>query len=170
MKQVTKIVGAVALLMLTSMAANASPLYWNFNYTGSGVTASGLLTTDSTLNGGAYLITDISGQRNGESILALAPAGTVNTTGGSLFSDNLLFLNAPYLDTAGVTFQTLSGYYNLCYAGPGCGESGYQDINGQPIIFTPVQLTITAVPEPATLSLLGLGLIGLVALRRKQTA
>ncbi len=40
--------------------------------------------------------------------------------------------------------------------------------NGQPVYYD--NLTISATPEPATLSLLGLGLAGLIARRRKQQA
>jgi hypothetical protein len=167
MRKITKLLSA-GVLVLSSMAANATSLLWDFSYAGTGVTASGQLTTDSVLNGGAYLVTGISGQRNGESILALTPAGTVNTSGGALFSNNLLYPAPPVLDYAGITFQTLSGYFNLCFAGSGCGSSGYQDINGQTLAFTPVNLTVTQVPEPATLGLMGLGLLGLGLIRRKK--
>jgi hypothetical protein len=163
MQKFAKLIGVVAVLF-GSMAANATSIFWDFSYTGAGVSANGVLTTDSVLNGGAYLITDISGQRNGETILSLVPAGTF----GNLFSDNLLFPNAPFLDNSGVTYLTASGAYNFCYAGSDCGSSGYQDITNQTVIFTPVQLSITKVPESGMLALFSIGLlVGGIATRKK---
>lgn len=88
----------IGLLLLGSMAANAGPISWAFSYTGTGVSASGVLSTND-LSGGTYLINGISGQRNGEAILGLVPAGTIFTPGGSLFSDNLLYPVSPFLTT-----------------------------------------------------------------------
>src|SRR5258706_15953592 len=99
----------VGFLLLGSMAANAGPLLWNFAYTGTGVSANGILTTDSTLIGGAYQITGLSGQRKGESILGLVPAGTIAAPGGWRFSNNLLDAIPPGLGYAGFAFSPSRG-------------------------------------------------------------
>lgn len=165
MRNLVKMIG-LGVLLLGSLSANATSILWNFNYSGTGVNASGVLTTDSTLSGGAYSITGITGQRNGQAILSLVPAGTF----GNLFSDNLLFASGPFLDYAGITFTTSSGAFNLCYAGPGCGASGYQDITNQSLVYTPVTLNVAKVPEPATMALFGVGLMLVGFAARKKIA
>lgn len=55
----------------------ASALNWNWNYSGTGIAANGTFTTNDTPNDlGFYLISGITGTRNGETITGLQPAGT----------------------------------------------------------------------------------------------
>ncbi|MEH1887196.1 hypothetical protein [Nostoc sp. 'Peltigera membranacea cyanobiont' 232] len=77
----------LALLSVTAFAATsglvfgtmqaASALNWNWNYSGTGIAANGTFTTNNTPNDlGFYLISGITGTRNGETITGLQPAGT----------------------------------------------------------------------------------------------
>ena len=63
-------------LAVFAVPVHASTL-WSWNYFGDGITASGTFTTlDSPDPQGGYLITAITGVRNGQTITALQPTGT----------------------------------------------------------------------------------------------
>jgi hypothetical protein len=84
----------IAVMTFAAIPANASIL-WDWNYSGSGITASGTFTTGDTPDAnGAYLITDITGTRNSETITALQPPGT-SIPGTSLSLLTILFFPAP---------------------------------------------------------------------------
>ena len=52
-------------------------IIWDWSYTGVGISAAGTFTTADTPDGsGDYLITAITGQRNGVAITGLTPTGT----------------------------------------------------------------------------------------------
>jgi len=101
------------ILSLSSAPALADS--FNFDYSGAGITASGVLTTTSfDPSIGGYLITDVTGQRNGTSISMLLPP---NTFAGN---DNLLFATSPYLDGAGWAYEAGGGtYYDAFSIAPG---------------------------------------------------
>ena len=126
--------------------ANAS-LLWSYSYSGSGVSGSGYLTTSSTLNGGAYSITGISGNRGLLPVESLLPPGSYPASGGGvLVSDNLLHPGSPLLGFGGFTvsagtdlynvYNTGGTYYDL--AGVNCGalDCGQPGHLGTPVTFT----------------------------------
>ena len=172
----------LAAAVLPAPALFAGTVYFNFTYTGSGVSASGTLTTTLVVPG-EYLITGVTGQRNGVPITSLLypttgiPGSPVYISNGSSI-DNLLFV-PPVHGTfsnwtgsndspSGFVFQTQNGVeynpfttngltyeYNLT-----AGGSGY----GPQIQFSVTQST----PEPETLALIGSGLLGLGCLLRRR--
>ena len=149
-------------------------LDWAFSYSGTGVVASGVLTTLATSVGGHYQIVGLSGTRNGQAMNALFPAGTyVASGGGLLVSDDLLSATDPYLETGGFTFHAGNDRYNVYnlngqyydLAGVDCGAASC----GSPgHLGTPISFTASSVPEPNTLALLSLSLVGLSTTRRRK--
>jgi PEP-CTERM motif len=150
---------------------------WAFSYSGAGISASGDLITLATPVGGAYQIVGLSGDRNGEAMNSLFPAGDYTASGGGiLFSDNQLFDTTPFLGLGGFTFHAGADRYNVYYkggqyfelAGADCSASacGTATDMGTPINFS-VRL-VSNVPEPATLLLLGAGLAGIAGLRQRK--
>lgn len=163
-----------AALLAISASANAS--IWGFDYgNGTSVDVDGTLTTSDVLTGGGYLVTSITGFRNGtDAIVGLAAPPTFGTYG----FDNLL-LPGPgsLLDVGGILFTTASGgAFNICGSSPAfpgfvCGTSGYTEFNVNTGAATGVTFTVRKLPEPTTyvLMLAALGVMGLAVRRRKVT-
>ncbi|MEH2060009.1 MAG: PEP-CTERM sorting domain-containing protein [Nostoc sp.] len=154
----------------------ASALSWNWNYSGTGIAAKGTLTTNDTPNDlGFYLISGITGTRNGEIITGLQPAGTPIPGNEPFNVDNLISLNTQQLTTDGFGYSTSGGNYSSPFFAsylptptylevfsappfiPGFENLGLED-SQLPISFS---ATIITVPEPTSiLSLLILGTLG----------
>ncbi|MEO8523914.1 MAG: PEP-CTERM sorting domain-containing protein [Caldimonas sp.] len=159
--------------MLT-ISASASASIWGFDYgDGTSVEVDGTLTTSDVLTNGGYLVTSITGFRNGtDAIVGLATPPTYGTYG----FDNLLLAGpGSLLDVGGILFTTASGgAFNICGASPAftgyvCGSSGYTEFNAKTGVATGVTFTVQKLPEPTTyvLALAALGVMGLATRRRK---
>jgi hypothetical protein len=161
------------MLAATFMPAVASAALFNFNYNGPGVTASGILTADS-IGSGQFHITGVTGTRNAEAITSFAAGGPDNffyngTPPGANINNVLVYpANPGFLSNdpsySGFVFGTASGEFNPYYI-PGGLYNEYKlggDIAGITINFN-----VAPVPIPAAVWLLGSGLVGLVALKRK---
>ena len=161
-----------AMLTVVGGAAQASVIF-NFSYSatdGSGVAASGTLTTTPTATPGEYLITSIDGIRDGGFSMTLLPPGSFDS------NDNLLFATSPFLDEGGFSFVSnnmdFNVYYdanNVCGEGirqfeastPVCDPSHPIDPNIHPIVFA------ASVPEPSTALIFGAALLGVGVVRRR---
>lgn len=153
-----------ASLALAACAANATSIVWNFSYSGSGVSASGTLTTTGTLDSsGAYDILSISGTRtDGSGTSAIGGLLPSNPT----YNDNELFMTGALFDQLGVGFSVGTTQYDLYFnSQPACGPSGYREDNGSAFPYcsskAPVinNVSVTrSVPEPGTLALMALGI------------
>jgi hypothetical protein len=153
---------SIALLAATFFGASTAPAstVWNWSYSGTGITAAGTFTTDDTpdANGG-FLITAITGIRNGSLITALQPTGTAIPGNEPFTVDNLIFL-APgrQLTDHGFGFATGDGNFsNPFFAGflsppvyleffstPPFGDGGQGPGDSE----LPIQFNATPVPEP----------------------
>jgi|SRR6185369_7731975 hypothetical protein len=91
--------------------SSSTPVFFSFSYSMPGfgatplnVSASGILTAFQ-IDVGTYMVSEISGARNGENILGIVPPG------GFGLNDNVLFGTNPHLTGNGLTY-TVNGVGN----------------------------------------------------------
>jgi hypothetical protein len=171
-----------ALVALGLCLALAAPppawaaLVWSWSYSGAGIAAGGTLNTTNTADAaGFYLITGITGTRNGAAITGLQPTGTPIPGNEPFAVDNLLSATGPQLTGNGFGFALADGTFANPFFADFTAPPGHVEFFSAPP-FTggpgpgdselPVRFT-AMVPEPATASLLALGLLGLAAARRR---
>lgn len=154
----------------------ASALSWDWNYSGSGITANGTFTTNDTPNDlGFYLISGITGTRNGETITGLQPTGTPIPGNEPFNVDNLISLNTQQLTSDGFGYSTALGNYSSPFFASFLPTPGYLEVFSAPPIIPdfenlgledselPISFsaTIITVPEPSSIfSLLIIGTLG----------
>jgi hypothetical protein len=174
---------AAAILLVGASSAFADT--YQVSFTGTGV--SGLLNLTATPHGsGTELVTAISGNVNGASVLSLI-APTVSS-GYSSFTlpdgdiwiyDDLIYpTSSAFLDFGGLLFtiqgnpQPVNLFYNPptmygTYTGTGGSKNFPNDF-----VLTDVTLTVVATPEPSTLALVLAGIlaIAMVLIRKSSQA
>ena len=176
----------LALLSVTALATasglvfgtmqSASALSWNWNYSGTGIAASGTFTTSDIPNNlGFYLISGITGTRNGETITGLQAAGTPIPGNEPFNVDNLISLNTQQLTGEGFGYFTSGGNYASPFFASFLPTPGYLEVFSAPPFIpgfenlgtedseSPISFsaTLIAVPEPTSiLSLLALTTLG----------
>jgi len=170
------------LLFGTMQAASA--LNWNWNYSGTDIAANGSFITNDTPNDlGFYLISGITGTRNGETITGLQLAGTPIPGNEPFNVDNLISLNTQQLTSDGFGYSTSGGNYSSPFFASFLPTPGYLEVFSAPPIIPGFQnfgledselpirfsATIITVPEPTSIpSLLLLGIGALSALKRNK--
>ena len=162
---------AVVLMAISGTAASAGVLTWSFNYSGIGVTASGILTTSDTPDLGfgpnAYDIVGISGVSNGVPITGIVPPSGVVTNNFGFLYDNVLYGTQPFFDMNGLLYSGFYGatpnvIFNVWYD---ASQQEYFEYTYQDGIYTVLtDGSIKQVPEPAPLALIGVGLLSLLGL------
>lgn len=172
-----KILFSVVCLSLAAMvpAAQAGMMSFSFDSTGSH-DVNGTLTYDDATNGinnGTSLghnITGISGFITGDGGGSIASLinnpNQPNPYGSSGYViDNNVFLAGTILDLWGMFFKTADGSkWNLW----GNGNSDYELHSYDARLDEHGSLSIKSIPEPQTLLLIGLGLIGMAFVVRRQ--
>ena len=156
--------------LLIGIAAFAAPVHaailWSWNYSGAGITASGTFTTlDSPDAQGGYLITAITGTRNGQTITALQPTGTWIPGNEPYEVDNLVFADpGPQLTKAGFGFALADGTYSNPFYADFLPTPAYLEFYSMPDSGSSTELevafsaTVVSTPEPGTFALLLLSL------------
>lgn len=170
MTTIRNVLGAAGVALALAASSAHADTVWNFSYSGDGVSASGQF---DTLGSGATPTelqwmtgTYSDGTTTGSITLipATAPSGYSTSPSGLYVYDNL-FGGAGQFDYGGLLFAVNGHEVNL-YLDPSYGIANLTTYASQQL--TPVTFTATAVPEPAPMSLLmvGVGALGFLARRK----
>ena len=166
----TSFISAVALSSAEMVFGSVNPtsatsLRWDWGYAGSGITASGTFITDDTPNSsGFYLITQITGTRNGDTITGLQTTGTAIPGNEPYAVDNLISLGSQQLTVNGFGFSTATGDYANPFLADFLSPQSYREFFSTPPFISeslepqdselPISFsaTLQPVPEPSTLA------------------
>lgn len=165
---------AAVAVVLVSSPSYADVFDFSYNIAGDpangiiNIMASGELTANATAAPGEFMVTSITGTRNGEPITGLLPVG-------GLFNDNLIFTTDPHVDSSG-----------LGYTVAGSGDNGLGDVTVFNVLGAYLEndtggnfsSSFTLTPEAVATPLLaglplfatGLGALGLLGWCRKRQA
>lgn len=159
-------------VLCASVPAHAAKV-WDWQFSSGTVTASGTFTTVDTPDGtGGYLVTAITGTRNGENITGLQAAGTAIPGNEPYAVDNLVYAGpGPQLTGNGFGFATSAGNYSNPFWADFLTTPAYLEFYSPaaPAASTELVVSFSAqmqTPEPGTVALVLGGLAVLAARRR----
>lgn len=157
---------SVGMVLYPMEPATAASLTWSWSYVGSGIDARGTLSTNDTPDSsGFYLITEITGTRNGDRIMGLQPAETAIPGNEPFIVDNLIRPGSQQLTSEGFGFSTEAGdYVNPFFASFLASQVYLEAFSTPPFVAgilgpedseVPISFSATlqsaAVPEPSTI-------------------
>jgi hypothetical protein len=132
----------IALAGIAGAAGQAkASLVWTWSYSGPGISAAGtFITVDTPDASGFYLITGITGTRNGETITGLQPAGTPIPGNEPFDVDNLVRVGVNQLTGDGFGYSTSGGNFANPFFADFLPNPGYLEVFSVPP-FTPALRT-----------------------------
>jgi hypothetical protein len=122
------LLAVLSVLLLDGSRQASASLLWDWRYTGSGVIASGTLSTEDKPDpDGFYRIIGITGTVNESAITGLQKTDTAIPGNSGFVVDNLIGSTPPLLTTHGFGFSVSNGdYHNPFFIG------GYRDYMSVP--------------------------------------
>jgi hypothetical protein len=162
------------LIVCASTAAFANS--FQLTASGVGVDLSATLTATPTGTPDLFLVTGVTGTYNGSPLEGLMPGGPspTNSPSGTWVFNNLLNMNggSRFFDDYGLGFYLNGGVEaNLYQSAPpyqftalGLGSHNAGNVS----FLNPTSVSVSAVPEPTSLLMLGSGALGLVGLKRRK--
>jgi len=172
-KLLTKMAMTSVMALALLGAGGVQAATYELQFTGTDVSGDVFATTTGT--GAVQTVVGISGWVTDSEV----GAGTFSITGLSSYAGatNLFYQASPYVDFGGLSFSTVSGGdYNLGLGGSNATglvlNASIINPNGNPGIAgsTNIEMTATAVPEPAPLVLMLAGVVGLFGMTRRRSA
>jgi hypothetical protein len=181
MRTCVRLALGLAIAAAAAGPVKAGPLYWDFSFTGTGVTGEGTLVMDGTPDpsapaAGGYDIIAITGIVNGDAITGLlGGTGPMELSPDGFFDYDNVFYPAGaasaaggYFDDDGLLFTTAGANYNLFYDGTTYWDWTDQG-SGIAVTFTATDPPSPPISEPASIIVLGSALIGWMLVRRRKS-